>query len=229
MTTSKTIRKEMLKRISKSGLYKRMEKIKKISCYSISNEIALDVVVALEGINVYKILKKEKRDSELVELKDVMAKFDFRSLTLPATRKTKISVFEKKEEDRSPYEIPLAKYGLDNELISDCKLQNPYRKAVSEALLTLETRMRASLDLDETYFGIKLVTEAKKKGAFKRKLKSEEDGLYFLYAGAVLGLRNPMGHRKIDYSKKDAFKIVLFTDYLLKLFADLINQNLKKL
>jgi len=52
-----------------------------------------------------------------------------------------------------------------------------------------------------------------------------QEGLQLLYRGAFQWLRNPPGHRKIEYSKQNAVKIVLFSDYLIRLFDDLCNNK----
>ena len=82
------------------------------------------------------------------------------------------------------------------------------------------------MGLDETFYGEKLITEAKTREVFKRKLKGEEDGLFFMYMGAIKWLRNPSGHRKIKYTKEDSIKIVLYADFLIKLFEDLVNRRI---
>lgn len=225
MTTSKTIRQELLKKMATPTIYKRIKAVKKKTGNSISKEIAVDVVASLEGVDVHSILKKEGRDEELKDFRDTMAKFDFGN-GVAVKRPVVISGNSENREEKSPYDLPLAKYGIDSELIKDCKIQQPYRKAVSEALLTLETRIRSTLGLPDTYTGAALITEAKTKGVFKRTVPAEEEGLYFLFMGAIKWLRNPTGHRKVEYSKEDAVKIVLFTDHLIKLFDDLFNKRI---
>ncbi|PJE81517.1 hypothetical protein COU58_02045 [Candidatus Pacearchaeota archaeon CG10_big_fil_rev_8_21_14_0_10_32_42] len=56
---------------------------------------------------------------------------------------------------------------------------------------------------------------------------AESKGLYFLYSGAIMWLRNPPNHKKLKYGKEEAIKIILFTDYLIKLFDELYNTNVK--
>jgi hypothetical protein len=223
MTTSRLIRAELKKKkIPRSTIYDRISQAKAKTGNSISDEVALDVVASQSGLNVSKLLKKEGRLDELRDFMDVMAKFDFGTNIL---RRPKVQTLEKRV-DRSPYELPLSRYNIDQELIDDCRINSPYRKAVSEAMLTLETRIRKTLGLSDTFTGVDLISEAQKKGVFARTVQSEEQGLNLLYRGAVMWLRNPSGHRKVQYSKEDSVKVVLFADYLIKLFDDLFHKRI---
>jgi hypothetical protein len=217
-----SITRELLKKMASSTMYYRMNKMKKIAKYSISNEVALDVVASLAGIDVRRILSKHD-GQELAEFREAISRFDFDS---GKVKRTRIVKPEKQNNDKSPYDMPLKKYGIDQELVDDCRIQKPYRKAVSEALLTLETRIRKTLKADDSVTGIDLVSEASKQGVFDRSVKSERDGLNQLYRGVFLWFRNPPGHRKVEYSKEDAVKMVLFIDYLIRLFDDLYNKRI---
>ena len=75
-----------------------------------------------------------------------------------------------------PTMYPLSKYNIDSELISDCKLVRPFRNAVSNAFLTLETRMRSILNASSNVTGVDLVKEAKIQGLFDRHVTSESQG-----------------------------------------------------
>ena len=225
MTTSKKIREVLLNKMAQPTIYKKIEVVRKIAGNSISKEVAVDIVASQEDIDVHSILKKEGRTQELDEFKDALSKFDFGNGQVK--RKPEKDKDQKKETvEKSPYDYSLSKFNIDAELVADCKIQKPYRKAVSESLLTLETRIRNTLGLDETYYGEKLIAEAKAQNIFKRKLKAEEEGLYFMFMGAFKWLRNPTGHRKINYTKEDSIKIVMYTDYLIKLFDDLVNKRI---
>ena len=103
---------------------------------------------------------------------------------------------EKRKNDKSPYDVPLSKYGIDLELVEDCRIQKPYREAVSEALLTLETRIRKTLKVGDSVTGTDLVTEASKQGVFDRSVKSERDGLNQLYRGVFLQVTERSNIRK---------------------------------
>lgn len=222
MTTSKLIRAELRKKnIPQSTIYDKINQVKAKTGNSISQEVALDVVASQAGLNVSKLLKKEGRADELRNFMGVMAKFDFGN---NVARKPKIQIVEKRI-DKSPYDLPLSKYNIDQELIDDCKIKRPYRNAVSEAMLTLETRIRKQLALPDSLTGVALIDEAQKRGIFKRTVLSEEQGLAMLFRGAVMWVRNPSGHRKVNYSKADSIKMVLFADYLIRLFDDLLNKR----
>jgi len=129
----------------------------------------------------------------------------------------------KKTKDKSPYNYPLSKFNIDRELVQDCKLIQPYRACIREALLTLETRIGDKLGSEKT--GKQLIQECKKMGVFNRQNKSEEEGLFFLFMGSILWLRNPPSHKKLKYDREEAIKIILFTDHLINLFEKLCSEN----
>lgn len=215
---------ELLKIMPRRTMYNRMNKMKKIAKYSISNRVALNVVASLAGVDVQKILSKhDDGGQELAEFSDAISRFDFES---GEVKRTKVVKPEKRKNDKSPYDMPLGKYGIDLELVKDCRIQKPYRKPVIEALLTLETRIRKTLKAGDSVTGTDLVSEASKQGVFTRSVRSEQDGLDQLYRGVFLWFRNPPGHRKVEYSKEDAVKMVLFVDYLIRLFDDLYNKRI---
>jgi len=221
MVTSKIIRAQ-LSEMPTSTIYSRKDAIKKKTGNSISDEVALDILASQEGIDVYDALKKEGRNGEIEQFRDAISKFDFDG-KIPLRKR--VNQPPELKPDRSPYDIPLAKFGLDEELVRDCKIQKPYRKAVSEALLTLETRMRNKLNLPDSCVGVALIDEAQRKGVFKRSVRSEEEGLTMLYRGAIMWLRNPSGHRKTEFTREDAVKIVLFSDYLIRLFEEMVSKK----
>ena len=115
---------------------------------------------------------------------------------------------------------------LDKELIRGCfPLKDPYRIQAGEALLTVETRMKKKLKLKRKFIGVDVVSEAAKLGVFKRDLVSEGDGFQMLFRGSVLGIRNDLHHNQPKMEKEEAIKIILFADYLLKLFETLCKEN----
>lgn len=115
---------------------------------------------------------------------------------------------------------------LDRELIRDCfPLQKPYRKQAGEALLTVETRMRDKLKLPHSHVGIEIIDDAKRLEVFKRDDPAEAQGVELLFRGSVLGLRNILHHTKVKMDKEEATKVILFADYLLKLFERLCKEN----
>ncbi len=225
MSTSKKIRETLLEIFSQPTMHRKVIEIRTQTGNSISKEVAHDVLAAINNVDVYDILKNENREPELKEFSDTMAKFDFGN-GIAVRKPVVVNGNSENKEEKSPYDLPLTKYNIDPELIADCKIQKPYRKAVSEALLTLETRIRSTLSLPETCIGVDLISEAAKKGVFRLNVASEGAGLVMFYRGAMMWLRNPPGHKKIEYTKEEAVKIVLFTDYLIKLFDDLVNKRI---
>jgi len=126
-------------------------------------------------------------------------------------------------------ESMLQDWDLDKELIRDCfPLKKPYRNQASEALLTVETRMKKKLRLRRTKIGTDIVADANRMGVFKTGVPGEEQGIALLFKGSVMGIRNVLGHNKPNMNKEEAIKIILFADYLIKLFESLCKKNLKK-
>ena len=144
MVTSPGIRNELkMKNLPTRTIYNKIKNVKKKTGNSISDELALGVVGSIEGIDIYKILQKEERFDEIKDIRDILSKFDFSENYV--NRKQRQQTQESKTEIL-PYTIPLSKYNIDYELTKDCKLAPPFRNPVKEALLTLETRMRESLN-----------------------------------------------------------------------------------
>jgi len=115
---------------------------------------------------------------------------------------------------------------LNKEIIRDCfPLEAPYRRQATEALLTVETRMRKRLKLDNSRVGVDIIDDARRLGVFKRKIRAEEEGIHLMFRGSVLHLRNVLHHRKPKMDKAEAVKIILFSDYLIKQFEKLCKEN----
>lgn len=227
MAISKLVKTELDKlNIPYQTIHSRKRALRKKSKNAISSETALYIVAANEGIDVHKLLPKDGKDKDLEDFKTARATYDFDNYEIKKKPPKNNSQQKENNVEKLPYDYSLSKFNIDAELVADCKIQKPYRKAVSEALLTLETRIRSTLGLPDTYTGAALITEAKKRDVFKRTVPAEEEGLYFLFMGAMKWLRNPPGHRKVEYSKEDSVKIVLFTDYLIRLFDDLVNKRI---
>ena len=224
MAISKFVKEQMDKsRIPYQTFHTRKRSYRKKTNNAISSETALYIAAAKEGIDIHKFLKKENKIKELEDFQHACATYDFDNNEMKRRHITKN--IQTKENEKSPYDLPLTVYCLDDGLTNDCKIRKPYRNAVKEALLTLEERMRTKLNVDESIHGVDLVSEAQKQEIFNRNNKGEQEGLQLLYRGAFQWLRNPPGHRKIEYSKEDAVKIVLFSDYLIRLFDDLCNNK----
>ena len=115
---------------------------------------------------------------------------------------------------------------LDDEIIRDCfPLQEPYRIQASEALLTLETRMKKRLKIERSHVGVEIIDDANRIGVFEREDSGEAQGMQLLFRSSVLGIRNILHHNKPNMDKNEAIKIILFADYLLKLFETLCKEN----
>lgn len=133
-----------------------------------------------------------------------------------------------KVKDLDPFKIPLSQFNIFPDLARECKIKKPYSKEINYAILNLEEFMKEKMGLDDSVYGIKLVDEAWKKGVFKRKNPGEEQGLSFLFRAAILWLRNSGGHKKRGATKEDCLQIILFTDYLIRLFSDIYDRNILK-
>jgi succinate dehydrogenase flavin-adding protein (antitoxin of CptAB toxin-antitoxin module) len=122
-------------------------------------------------------------------------------------------------------------YIIDDQLASRClkKYQNQeYNDAISTAGRLLEQRVRevAPEDLSEKT-GRKLMTSAfnKADGPLQfAKRDDEQEGIMFLYAGAIGGIRNIAVHRPEggedfvhNFDKEMARSIIFYIDYLLTL------------
>ena len=116
------------------------------------------------------------------------------------------------------FDEALGSLDVDRVLQRDCfPLKKPYRKDVGEAYLTLENVIKQELNLPDTIYGIDSISEANRRGLFERPVPAEKQGMVQLFNAAVLWLRNPSHHRKKDIPRNDAFKMILFADYLIKL------------
>ena len=219
---------EIYKEISKSTTYRRIRQIRQKTQNSISQNTAAYVLASKLGIDVYRILKNERDElSKFQQALDRVSSMDQKTIKEPRALKSPKSDNRRKiTQKRMPYDYPLSNFELDDDLIKNCKIRPPYRTAVREAALALEVRIRNKLKLDSRYFGKKLIQRAKDMGTFDRPLSSESEGLYFTYAGAVQWLRNPPEHQQIEYTKEEAIKIVLYFDYLIKLFDNLVTKNI---
>jgi hypothetical protein len=115
-------------------------------------------------------------------------------------------------------EQALDQLDIDPVIKKDCfPLRKPYRTHVGEAFNTLENVLRDELQLPAHLVGTDLVSEALQKGLFNRAVSSEKDGLNQSFRGAFLWFRNISHHKKEEFSKEDALKMILFADYLVKL------------
>ena len=221
---NREIMEKMREKIAVSTIYRKIDKIRQKTHNSISKNAAACILAAELGIDVQKILKNS--DAELEEFRQSLKMLGLENQqnakSQRAAKTTSNDDKRKASDERTPYDYSLSKFGLDNDLVKNCKMQKPYRMAVKEAALALEVRIRDKLNLNSQYFGIKLIDKANNMGIFDRPLQDEKCGLYFTYAGAVKWIRNPSAHQQTKYTKEEAIKLILYFDYLIKLFDKLV-------
>ena len=217
---NKKIMVEICKRTSKRTAYRKISMIQQKAGHSISRDTSACVLASQLHIDIHKLLQDD--EEQLSRVQHVLPIFNFENRK--DTRQQKQNSSAKKSTKDTPYDYPLSKFNLDTELVKNCKIHPPYRTAIKEAALVLETRIRDKLKLGPEYTGVSLVKKAKREDLFKRPVRSEAEGLLFTYMGVFQWIRNPPGHRKIHYTKEEAIKIVLYIDYLIKLLDDLINE-----
>ena len=214
---------EICTRISRRTAYRRINRIRQITGNSISRDTAICILASKLKIDVFKRL--QNNNEELLKFQQTLNAFDFeddktKKDTSISSQLVKDHNRDKTEKD-SPYDYPLSKFNVDKKLIKNCKMTKPYREAVREAALELEVRIRNKLKLSPECTGKHLILQAKKMEIFQRSVSSESDGLFFTYMGAFQWLRNPPGHQQVHYTKEEAIKIILYFDYLIKLFDNL--------
>lgn len=94
--------------------------------------------------------------------------------------------------------------------------------AVRMATLYLETRIRQLCDAPLTLYGTRLIDLAFSAGNPRGQLLSDDmvggeaAGIHSLFAGAVLHIRNPLGHRDVNLRPPEAFESISFVSYLLR-------------
>lgn len=202
---------------SKQGVYSSIRRAEKI--YNAYNsEIIFYFIAAKKGV---KISKYGLNNYTLEKVNELLEKDKNKGKPKPLTK----DVIERKIGKETPYEFPISGFNLNSELAKDCSplFKKPFRASIREALLNLEHHMRVKLNSEQD--GRDLIKEAKEKGVFSRKKRNESDGLYFLFSGTILWLRNPPNHKKLKYDREEAVKIILFIDYLIELFDQLCLEN----
>ncbi|MCP8319974.1 MAG: TIGR02391 family protein [archaeon] len=109
---------------------------------------------------------------------------------------------------------------LDQKLTERC-IGKDYHDTLSNAFPLLEDRIRNKASLDKSFCGDKLIDAAFNPERGKLVLgdtEAEKKGVYFLFKGAILYLRNPPAHSlTVDEGKSEALKIMYFVDLLLKI------------
>jgi len=110
---------------------------------------------------------------------------------------------------------------LDPVIVERCLGQRHAEDVITNGFRVLEERIRAKIGVGPEMHGADLITEAfhPQRGKLMfGKTEAEREGLYNLYRGAMLFLRNPPSHRFInEYNDADIFEITCFVDLLLKL------------
>ncbi|MHB8575471.1 MAG: TIGR02391 family protein [Dehalococcoidia bacterium] len=98
-----------------------------------------------------------------------------------------------------------------------------YDRAVSQAGVLLEHRVRQRIEAPATLIGVDLMTEAFRKESGKlafSDVAAEQEGVHQLFRGFIATFKNPSSHRVIPtYSREQAGNIVAFVDVLLEIVA----------
>ena len=137
-----------------------------------------------------------------------------------------------REAARLKRELDLARQRPDT-LIRDSELQRrvvdllvaeaSYDRAVREACVILESRVRAAIGAPADLVGTALMEQAFSPKAPKLKLsgiEAEQVGAMQLYRGLMAYHRNPAGHHVMDeFAAEEALRIVVWVDHLLALIA----------
>jgi hypothetical protein len=201
----------ILKAVRKQKSYKEVANLVKASevyCSKVLHSMkAIELVEGKQGFyRQTPLMRTINADSELKK-KRIRKPPSKPTEELPASNIVKILDFEK----------ALDQLDIDPIIKKDCfPLRKPYRTHVGEAFTTLENVLRDELQLPAHLVGIDLVSKASQKGLFNRTVSSEKDGLIQSFRGAFLWFRNPAHHKKEEFSKEDALKMILFADYLVK-------------
>ncbi len=97
-----------------------------------------------------------------------------------------------------------------------------YDRAIREACVILEDRVRSAVGAEATLVGVPLMEHAFGTTGRLRlsDIPQEQVGVMQLYRGVMAFFRNSTGHRVIDtYSQADAIRFVVWIDLLLKMVA----------
>jgi len=91
-------------------------------------------------------------------------------------------------------------------------------RAINDACLVLETRLRNLSGFDKTYFGRRLIDKALRPADGRLLMgdtEPEKDGWWRLYDGFLQAFRNSTGHRRVAASRARAAQIIGMADYLI--------------
>jgi uncharacterized protein (TIGR02391 family) len=143
------------------------------------------------------------------------------------TQKGKKLVEDGKEVDL--YGVQLQEVVRNDELLSVC-LDNfetgKFDTAVFSAFRLVEEKIRKKAELDENHLGVTLVTEAlhPEKGLLfipQCRVKSEQEGIYNLFKGAIAFFKNPISHREVKYEDPlTTIRIIGFAEFLLQIILN---------
>ena len=110
---------------------------------------------------------------------------------------------------------------LDKEIIEKCINKKEAEDIVTSAFRILEERIRAKIGASYERSGTDLINDALNPKTGKLtfgKTTAEQEGLFQLYRGSILFLRNPPSHRFVeDYSEFEVFEIVILVNLLLNI------------
>lgn len=105
-----------------------------------------------------------------------------------------------------------------------------YELAVFAAMKAVEVRVRQLAGFGDDVFGVDLMNKAFGPGApltDQSAMKGEQDGTRALFAGAYAVLRNPAGHREVNYDDVSEAADAVATASLLMRILDRVETRLK--
>jgi len=110
---------------------------------------------------------------------------------------------------------------LDKDIIENCIRKKDAEDIVTSAFRILEERIREKIGVSFERHGSDLVNEALNPKTGKLvfgKTEGEREGLFHLFRGSILFLRNPPSHRFIrEYSDFEIFEIVCLVNLLINI------------
>lgn len=132
-----------------------------------------------------------------------------------------------------PTDARLALEIKDRELRDRCSdllaALDKYDRAVREACVILEHRIRTMTGADSSVLGVNLMSQAFRRDSGAVILaddSAEQEGAHQLYRGIVGFLKNPTSHRLItSYSKNRALEVIGFVDFLLDILQEARPRN----
>lgn len=120
---------------------------------------------------------------------------------------------------------------LHHKVIEECQVQfehGLYDQAVFSAmkLIEVEIRVRTGAERSEPLPGLLTKAFHSKDPLFHiRSIDSEQDGIYFLFRGAIAAIRNPLGHHTLNLvDPTETYEYLAFASLLLRIL-DSIEQT----